>query len=186
MLLISESKDSLIFVAPPLVSAELLLVRRVDIWILRWPFHSLAREAYVVPGADVSILGVDIHAIGADSLGVEAMLLLIVLDLLDQVLSLVVRIPADPMQESKAIPHIVTVSPKLNSRFCLATNYGANLSLKQVHDAVRDAARLGDQQDHLLSVDLADYEKLPLPMHLKDRKFCARCDQDIHGVKVSL
>jgi hypothetical protein len=35
-------KYTLNFVSPPLVSAELLLVRSVDLWILRRPSQSLA------------------------------------------------------------------------------------------------------------------------------------------------
>ena len=61
-------------------------MRGVDLWILRWPSQSLTREAYVVPSEEVPILGVDIDAIGADSLGVTAMLLLVFLGLGDQVL----------------------------------------------------------------------------------------------------
>ena len=37
-----------------------------------------------------------------------------------------------------------------------------------------------------LPVQLADHEKLPPPAHLKDRKACARNDQSIDGIKISL
>ena len=162
-------------------------MRSVDLLILRWPSQSLTREAYVVPSAEVPILGVDIDAIGADSLGVTAMLLLVFLGLRDQVLRLIVRIPADPVQEGKAIPHRDTdLGPKLHSRSCLAANNGTNMSLNQVDNAIGDASRLGVQQDRLLSVQLADHEKLPPPMHLKSRKTCATGDQGINGIKISL
>ena len=160
-------------------------MRSVDLLILRWPSQSLTREAYVVPSAEVPILGVDIDAIGADSLGVTAMLLLVFLDLRDQVL--IVRIPADPVQEGKAIAYRDTdLGPKFHSRPCLAANNGTNIALNQVDDAIWDASRPCIQQDRLLSVQLADHEKLPPPMRLKSRKPCARGDQGINGIKISL
>ena len=60
------------------------------------------------------------------------------------------------------------------------------MSLNQVDDAIGDATRLGEQQDRLLSVQLADHEQLALPMRLKSRKPCARNDQGINGIKISL
>lgn len=53
----------------------------VEHWIFRRPSQSLPRGAYVIPGAKVSILGVDVDTIGADSLGVAAVLLLVILGL---------------------------------------------------------------------------------------------------------
>ena len=173
-----DPRAPLDFVSSPLVSAELLLVRSIDLWILRWSSQPLAREADLVLGAEVAILGIDIDAISADSLGVTAVLLLVFRGLRDQVLRLIVRIPADPVQESKTIAHRDTdLGPKLHSRPCLAANNGTNMSLNQVDgDAIGDASRLGDQQDRLLSVRLADHEKLSPPMHLKSRKPCTRGD----------
>jgi hypothetical protein len=60
------------------------------------------------------------------------------------------------------------------------------MSLNQVDDAIGDASRLGDQQDCLLSVELADHEKLSSAMHLKSRKPCTRGDQIVNGIKISL
>lgn len=60
------------------------------------------------------------------------------------------------------------------------------MSRNQVDDAVGDAACLGIQQDRLLSVQLADHEKLPAPMHLQNRKACAKDDQGINGITIPL
>ena len=78
-------------------------MNRVDLGILRRPAQSLPREAYVVPGAEVSILGSDIVAIGADPLGIAAVFKLTFLGLWNQVFTFNVRIPTDPVQEGKAI-----------------------------------------------------------------------------------
>ena len=61
----------------------------VDHWILRWPYQSITREAYVVPGAEDPLFGVDIDAIEVESFGVTAMLLVVWLGLWDQVLEIV-------------------------------------------------------------------------------------------------
>ena len=112
----------------------------------RWSSQPLAREADLVLRAEVSILGSDIDAVSADSLGVTAVFLLVFPGLRDQILRLIVRIPADPVQEGKAIPHRDTdLGPELHSRPCLAANNGPNMSLNQVDDAIRDASRLGVQ-----------------------------------------
>jgi hypothetical protein len=162
-------------------------VRSVDLWILRWPSQSLTGEAYVVSGAEVPILGVDVDAIGADLLGVTAVLLLEFFGLWDQVLGLIVWTPADLVQEGEAIPHGNTnLSPKLNSCSCLAANNRTNLPLNQVDDAVRDAARLGVQQDRLLSVQLADHEKLLPPIRPQAGKACSRSDQGVNRIKIPL
>ena len=95
-------------------------MRSIDLWILRWSSQPLAREANFVLAAEISILGIDIDAISANSLGVTAVLLLVFLGLRDQVLRLIVRIPADLVQEGKAIPHRDTV---------LAPNSTATLAL---------------------------------------------------------
>jgi hypothetical protein len=123
-------------------------VRSIDLWILRWSSQSLTRESDLVPGTEVSILDIDIDAIGANSLGVTAVFLLVFLGLRDQVLRLIVRIPADPVQEGKAIPHRDTdLGPKLHSRSCVAANNGTNMSLNQVDNAIGDASSLGAQQN---------------------------------------
>ena len=49
-------------------------MRSVDHWILRWPYQSMTREAYGVPGAEDPFFGVVIDAIDVDSVGVTAML----------------------------------------------------------------------------------------------------------------
>ena len=72
-----------------------------NLWILRRPSQSLTRKPYIVPSAEVSVLGVDVDTICADSLGVAAILLLVFLSLWNQVFGLVVWIPADPVQEGK-------------------------------------------------------------------------------------
>ena len=76
----------------------------IDCWLLRRSPQSLTRQPYVVSGAEVSVFGVDVDAISAYSLRVAAILLLVLLGLCNQVFSLVVWIPADPVQEGKAVP----------------------------------------------------------------------------------
>jgi hypothetical protein len=71
----------------------------------------------------VTILGVDVDAIGADSLGVAAMLLLILLGLSNQILSFVVGIPAEPMQERKSIANRNTdFGSEFDSSPCFSSN----------------------------------------------------------------
>lgn len=48
-----------------------------DLWILRRPPQSLTREPYIVPSTEVSVLGIDVDAICADSLRVAYILLLV-------------------------------------------------------------------------------------------------------------
>jgi hypothetical protein len=55
----------------------------------------------MIPRAEVSILGVDIDPICADSLGVTAVLLLVFLGLRDQILTLIARIPVIPSRKEK-------------------------------------------------------------------------------------
>ena len=86
------------------------------------------------------------------------MFLLVTFGLWNQVLSFIVWIPADPVQEGKAITHGETnLGAKLKSNSWLATSNGTNLSLNQVVDTVGHAARLGVKQDALLAVKLTDH-----------------------------
>ena len=131
----------------------------IDCWILRRSSQSLTREPYVISGAEVSVLGIDVDAISAYSLRVAAILLLVLLGLCNQVFSLVVWIPTDPVQKGKAVPHGNTdLGPKLNSSSCLTTNNRSNMSFNQVDNAVGHAAAFGVEQDALLAVQLADNE----------------------------
>jgi hypothetical protein len=58
------------------------------------------------------------------------MFVLIFLGLWNQVFTFIVWIPADPVQEGKAIAHGNTnLGAKLNSSSCVAANNGTNLSL---------------------------------------------------------
>ena len=158
-----------------------------NLWILRRPSQSLTRKPYIVPSAEVSVLGVDVDTICADSLGVAAILLLVFLSLWNQVFGLVVWIPADPVQEGKAVSHRHTnFGAKLNSSSRLASNNGPYVSLNQVHNAIRHAARLGVQQDALLAVQLADHEQFLPPMGLQARKHCTKSDQGIDSIKIAL
>jgi len=100
----------------------------IDFRILRRPPQPLTRHPYVVSGAKVSVLGVDVDAISADSLRVATILLLVLLGLCNQVFSLVVWNPTDPVQEGKAILHGNTdLGPKLNSSSSLTTHHGPNV-----------------------------------------------------------
>ncbi len=49
----------------------------------------LARQPYLVPRAEVSILGIDVNPIGADSLRVTTMFLFVFLGLRNQILRLI-------------------------------------------------------------------------------------------------
>ena len=158
-----------------------------DGWILWRSPQSLARQPYVVSGAEVSVLGVDIDAISAYPLRVTPILLLVLLGLGNQVFSFVVWIPADPVQEGKAVPHGNTdLGAKLNSSSSLTTDNRSNMSLNQVDNAVGHAAAFGVQQDALLAVQLADHEQLVPPVSLQGRKACARRDQSIDGIEITL
>lgn len=138
-----------------------------DFWILWWSTQPLTRESYFVSGAEVSILGVEVDAISADSLGVTPVFLLILLGLCNQIFGLIVWIPADPAQKGKAISHGDTnFGAKLNSSSYLAAKNGTNLPLNQVDDAVGDAARLSVKQDGLLAMQLADHKQFVPPMGL--------------------
>lgn len=86
-----------------MVCAQLLLVSSADLWIPRRPTQPLARESYVVSGAEVSILGVEVDAISTDALGATVLLLFILPGLCNQILGLIVWIPANPMQEGKPL-----------------------------------------------------------------------------------
>ena len=102
---------------------------RIDLGILRRPAQSLTRKAYVVPGTEVSILGSDVDAIGADSLGITAVFMLIFLCLWNQVFTFIVWIPADPVQEGKAITHGDTNLPQAKALRARAPNSIAALAL---------------------------------------------------------
>jgi len=80
-------------------------VSSTDLWILRWSPQSLTREPYIVPSAEVSVLGIDVDAICADSFGIASILLLLFLGLWNYASSLVVWIPAYSVQEGKAVSH---------------------------------------------------------------------------------
>jgi len=93
------------------------------------------------------------------------MLLLVLLGLGNQVFSLVVWIPADPVQDGKSVPNGNTnLDPKLKSSFCLTTDNRSNMSLNKVDNAVGHAAGFEVEQDALLAVQLADHEQLVPPV----------------------
>ena len=100
-----------------------------DLWILRRPSQSLTRKPYIVPSAEVSVHGVDVDTICADSLGVAAILLLVFLSLWNQVFGFVVWIPADPVQEGKAVSHRYTNLPQAEALRARAPNSTAALAL---------------------------------------------------------
>ncbi len=134
---------------------------------------------YIILATEDLIPGIDIDAVSADSLQGTAVLMLVFPVLRDQVLRLIVRIPANSVQEDKAIPLGNTdIGDKHHSRSCIAASNGTNMSLKQIDDAIGYATRLGVQQDRLLSVQLADHEKLLPPIRLKCRKPCTRGDSE--------
>ena len=79
--LFPDPKASFHLISSPLICIELLLVGSSDCLILWGPSQSLARKPYVVSGAEVSVLGIDVDAICADSLVVATILLLVFLGL---------------------------------------------------------------------------------------------------------
>jgi hypothetical protein len=148
-------------------------VNSTDLWILWRPPQSLTREPYIVASTKVSVLGIDVDAICADSLGIASILLLVFLGL--------------SMQVGQAVSHRNTnFYTKFNCSSRFTTNHWPYLSLNQVHNAIGHAARLGVQQDALLAVQLADHKKLVPPMSLQARKRCTRGDQGIDSIKIPL
>ena len=100
-----------------------------DLWIFRRSPQSLTRKPYIVPSAEVSVLGIDLDAIGAASLGVATILLLVFLSLWNQGFGLVVWIPADPVQEGNAVSHRHTNLPQAEALRARAPNSTAALAL---------------------------------------------------------
>jgi hypothetical protein len=62
---ISRSKASFHLSPRSLVCAQLLRIISIDCCILRRSPQALARQSYVVSGAEVSVIGIDIDAVGA-------------------------------------------------------------------------------------------------------------------------
>jgi hypothetical protein len=56
-----------------------------------------------MPGAVVPVLGIDIDAVCTDAPRIAAVVLLILFCLSNQIITFVVSIPADPMQEREPI-----------------------------------------------------------------------------------
>ena len=86
-----------------------------DLWILWRPPQSLTREPYIVASTKVSVLGIDVDAICADSLGIASILLLVFLGL--------------SMQVGKAVPHRNTNLPQAEALWARAPNSTAALAL---------------------------------------------------------
>ena len=72
-----------------------------NLWIHWQHSQSLTRKPHIVPSAEVSVLGDDVDTICADSLGVVAIPLQVLVSLWNQVFGHVAWIPADPVQEAK-------------------------------------------------------------------------------------
>ena len=145
----------------------------IDFGILGRSTLSLARKPYIASHAEVSILGVNIDSIGADSLEIAAVFLFVLFSLWNHILRCVARAPADSVQEGKAIPHINTdLCTEFASSSCISTNEGTNMSLIQVDNSVRDAACFGIHQDALLAVQLTDHKKFLPPVRAQARKAC--------------
>jgi hypothetical protein len=112
---------------------------------------------YVVSGTEVPVLPIDKDTVSTDAFWITAVFRLVLLGLRNQILRVIESIPAIPMKEGKAIPHINTdLRTEFTSSSCFATNDGSNLSLYHVDDAIEDAAPGGVQQDALLTMQLAD------------------------------
>jgi hypothetical protein len=75
------------------------------------------------------ILDVEINPIGADSLWITAVFLLLSLGFWNQVFSFIAWIPADPMQEGKAISNGDTHLPQAEAQRARAPNTKEALAL---------------------------------------------------------
>jgi hypothetical protein len=101
----------------------------------------------------VPVLSIDINAISAYSFRVATIVLHVLLGLGNQILALVVGIPAEPMQERKSIAHRNTdLGSEFDSSSCLSANNGPYLPLHQIDKAIRDAPGLAVEQNGLLPV----------------------------------
>ena len=100
-----------------------------NLLILRRPSQSLTRKPYIVPSTEVSVLGVDVDAIGTDSLGVATVFLLVLFGLWNQILRLIERIPANSVQEGKTIPYRNADLPQAEALRARAPNSKAALAL---------------------------------------------------------
>jgi len=115
----------------------------IDCCILRRSPQSLARQSNAVFGAEVSVIGIDVDAVGAYSLWIAAIGLFVLLGLCNQVVRIVLGVPADTVQQGKANTNANTdFGTKINSSSCLATNRWSNVSLNQIDDAITHAASL--------------------------------------------
>jgi len=133
------------------------------------------------------MLGIDTDAIGADSLRIAAIVLLVPFGLWNQILRFIVRTLADAVQEGKAIPHGNTdLRTELTSSSCFATNDGTAMWLNQVDDLIRDAACIGICQNAFLAVQLTDHKKFLPPVRAQAQKACPRGDQSIICIKIPL
>ena len=99
MLVLSCSKRSYDLVSPQLVRDELLPGCNTEIWVRRTSSRSPSREADLGSGKESTVLAVDIGEIGTNSVEVLAVFLLVFPGLRDDVVSLVVGILVDPVQE---------------------------------------------------------------------------------------
>ena len=100
---------------------------------------------------------------------------LLLLVLRNEFLGFIVWIPADPISDGKVIAHRNTDDgAKLHSLHCLPANSGTNLSLKQIDEALGDAAPLSIQRDALVALKCADHELLLPPILLQARSQCSR------------
>jgi hypothetical protein len=75
----------------------------IDFGIIRRFPQPFIRQSCVVSGAENLVLGVDLNAISAYSLGIAAMLLLVLLSFYKQIISFVVWALTNPVQEGDPV-----------------------------------------------------------------------------------
>jgi len=174
ILAFARTNNSFHFIASALISAELLLVCSVDIWILRWPAQSLAREANILPRAKVLVPGVDVDAVCTYAFKVAAVILFVFFNLSNQISVFIIRVSADSMEEWEAILNRdANFRPELDSSTSLATNDWPHLPLNQINQTIWDTTRFACDQNALLPAQLTASTELVPPMALEAGKPCS-------------
>jgi hypothetical protein len=112
----------------------------------------------------VPVLGVEINAIGADTLRIAAIVTLVFLGLGNQIITFVVGIPADSVQKWKSILNRDTDLPQAEAlratvpnltaaiALALAAHNRPHPALHQAHKPIRDAPRIVMEENSLLTI----------------------------------
>jgi hypothetical protein len=144
----------------------------------------------------VPVLGVDINAIGADTLWLAAIIAFAFLSPCNQITTFVVVISANSVQKWKSILNRDIDSPqvealrgygvKFNCCPCLAAHNRPDPALHQAHKPIREAPRIAMEENSLLTIQLTVSQGLLPLVLLEARKACPSCDQSIDGCQIPL